>query len=122
MLVSGRVGKPWLRLPRAAVAAPSLEVSKDGAWSNLGQCKVSLPRGWDWMALMPWFWRITYILYPILAFLFLSDLPASQSHGHGLPTQAGFAIASHSQISVQFNCSRCILFLIYYHLRFNNDT
>ncbi|KAJ7398320.1 hypothetical protein BTVI_126425 [Pitangus sulphuratus] len=35
----GRVGKPWHRLPREAMAAPSLEVSKaklGGAWSNLG--------------------------------------------------------------------------------------
>ena len=36
-----RVGRPWHRVPRAAVAAPgSLEVSKArldiGAWSNLG--------------------------------------------------------------------------------------
>ncbi|KAJ7421793.1 hypothetical protein BTVI_16489 [Pitangus sulphuratus] len=34
-----RVVRPWHRLPREAVAAPSLEVSKtrlDGAWSNLG--------------------------------------------------------------------------------------
>ena len=34
-----RVGRPWHRLPREAVAAPPLEVSKarlDGAWNNLG--------------------------------------------------------------------------------------
>ncbi|KFW09298.1 hypothetical protein N326_08600, partial [Eurypyga helias] len=33
-----RVGRPWDRLPREAVDAPSLEVSKarlDEAWSNL---------------------------------------------------------------------------------------
>ena len=33
------VGRPWARLPRAAVAVPSLAVSGsrlDGAWSNLG--------------------------------------------------------------------------------------
>ena len=43
-----RVGRPWHRVPRAAVAAPgSLEVSKArldiGAWSSLGQREVSLP-------------------------------------------------------------------------------
>ena len=42
-----RVGRPWHRVPREAVAAPgSLEVSRarlDGAWSNLGWGKVSLP-------------------------------------------------------------------------------
>ena len=34
-----RVGRPWHRLPREVVAAPSLEVLKarlDRAWSNLG--------------------------------------------------------------------------------------
>ena len=34
-----RVGSPWHRVPRAAVAAPFLAVSKarlDRAWSNLG--------------------------------------------------------------------------------------
>ena len=41
------VGRPWHRVPRAAVAAPgSLAVSKArldiGAWSSLGQWKVSL--------------------------------------------------------------------------------
>ena len=41
-----RVVRPWHRLPREAVATPSLAVSKarlDGAWSKLGQWKVSLP-------------------------------------------------------------------------------
>ena len=42
-----RVLRPWHRVPREAVAAPgSLEVPKarlDGAWSSLGQWKVSLP-------------------------------------------------------------------------------
>jgi len=41
-----RVMKHWHRLPRAAVAAPSLSVLKarlDGALSNLGWWKVSLP-------------------------------------------------------------------------------
>ena len=43
------VVRPWHRAPRAAVAAPSLAVSKarlDGAWSNLGEWKVSLPMAW----------------------------------------------------------------------------
>jgi len=41
-----RVMRPWHRLPREAVAAPSLEVCKagwDGALSNLVWWKVSLP-------------------------------------------------------------------------------
>ncbi|KAJ7427797.1 sarcoplasmic/endoplasmic reticulum calcium ATPase 3 [Willisornis vidua] len=38
-----RVGRPWHRLPREAVAAPSLNVSKARAWCNLGQWEVSLP-------------------------------------------------------------------------------
>ena len=42
----GRVGRPWHRVPREAVAAPgSLEVSKarlDRAWSSLAQWEVSL--------------------------------------------------------------------------------
>ncbi|NXE65496.1 BOK protein, partial [Calcarius ornatus] len=50
IFTAGMVG-PWHRVPRAAVAAPSLEVSKaklDGAWSNLGEWKVSLPvREWE---------------------------------------------------------------------------
>ena len=40
-----RVVRPWHRLPREAVAAPSLAVFKarlDGAWSNLVWWKVSL--------------------------------------------------------------------------------
>ena len=40
-----RVVRPWPRLPREAVAAPSLAVLKarlDGALSNLGWWKVSL--------------------------------------------------------------------------------
>ncbi|KAJ7419246.1 hypothetical protein WISP_55171 [Willisornis vidua] len=40
------IPKSYIRLPREAVAAPSLEVFKtrlDTAWSNLGQWKVSLP-------------------------------------------------------------------------------
>ena len=49
-----RVARRWHRLPRAAVDAPSLAVSKarlDGAWSNLVWWRVSLPvaGGWDWM-------------------------------------------------------------------------
>ena len=49
-----RVVRPWPRLPREAVAAPSLAGFKarlDGAWSTLGWGKVSLPRagGWEWM-------------------------------------------------------------------------
>jgi len=41
-----RVVRPWPRLPREAVAAPSLAVFKarlDGAWSHLVCWKVSLP-------------------------------------------------------------------------------
>jgi len=41
-----RVVRPWHRLPREAVAAPSLAVFKarlDGALSNLVWWKVSLP-------------------------------------------------------------------------------
>jgi len=45
-----RVVKPWPRLPREAVAAPSLAGFKarlDGAWSTLLWWKGSLPRaGW----------------------------------------------------------------------------
>ena len=46
----------WRRLPREAVGAPSLAVLKarlDGAWSNLGWWRVSLPMagGWNWMSL-----------------------------------------------------------------------
>ena len=46
--------RPWSRLPREAVAAPSLAVLKarlDGAWRTLGWRKGSLPvaGGWDWM-------------------------------------------------------------------------
>jgi len=40
-----RVMRPWARLPREAVAAPSLAVFKarlDGALSNLGWWKMSL--------------------------------------------------------------------------------
>jgi len=40
-----RVVRPWPRLPREAVAAPSLAVSKaslDGALSNLGWWEMSL--------------------------------------------------------------------------------
>jgi len=41
-----RVVRPWPRLPRGAVAAPSLAGFKarlDGAWSTLGWWKGSLP-------------------------------------------------------------------------------
>jgi len=41
------VVRPWPRLPREAVAAPSLAVLKarlDRAWSTLGWWKGSLPR------------------------------------------------------------------------------
>jgi len=44
-----RVVRPWPRLPREAVAAPSLAVFKarlDGALSNLVYWKVSLPMAW----------------------------------------------------------------------------
>uniref|UniRef100_H0ZK38 Purinergic receptor P2X 6 n=1 Tax=Taeniopygia guttata TaxID=59729 RepID=H0ZK38_TAEGU len=56
-LFPGRVGRPWHRVPRAAVAAPgSLAVPKarldTGAGSSLGQWKVSLPwQGWSGRAL-----------------------------------------------------------------------
>jgi len=46
-----RVVRPWPRLPREAVAAPSLAVSKarlDGALSNLGWWKGSLPMAGGW--------------------------------------------------------------------------
>ena len=43
--------RPWHKVPREAVAASGpLEVSKaslDGAWSILGQWKVSLPKAGD---------------------------------------------------------------------------
>lgn len=50
----GKVVRPWDRLPRKAVAAPSLELSKarlDAACIKLGQWNVSLPMagGWNWM-------------------------------------------------------------------------
>jgi len=41
-----RVVRPWPRLPREAVAAPSLAVFK--ALSNLGWWKVSLPMAGGW--------------------------------------------------------------------------
>ena len=49
-----RVLRPWHRLPREAVAAPSLEVFRarlDGALSNLGWWKGSPPVAgvWNWM-------------------------------------------------------------------------
>jgi len=49
-----RVVRPWPRLPREAVAAPSLAGFKarlDRAWSSLGWWKGSLPRagGWNWV-------------------------------------------------------------------------
>ena len=46
-----RVVRRWHRLPRAAVAAPSLAVFKarlDGAGSSLGWWKVSLPMAGGW--------------------------------------------------------------------------
>ena len=47
-LFPGRVGRPWHRVPRAAVAAPGLRAVPKarldtGAWSSLGQWEVSLP-------------------------------------------------------------------------------
>jgi len=50
-----RVVKPWPRLPREAVDAPSLETLRarlDGALSNLIQVKMSLltAEALDWMA------------------------------------------------------------------------
>jgi len=50
-----RVVKPWPRLPREVVDAPSLETFKtrlDGALSNLTQVKMSLlsAAGLGWMA------------------------------------------------------------------------
>jgi len=49
-----RLVRPWPRLPREAVAAPSLAVLKarlGRAWSTLLWWKGSLPMagGWDWM-------------------------------------------------------------------------
>jgi len=49
-----RVVRPWPRLPREAVAAPSLAGFKarlDGAGSSLGWWKGSLPTagGWNWV-------------------------------------------------------------------------
>jgi len=49
-----RVVRPWHRLPREAVDAPTLDISKarlDGAFRNLGWWKGSLTmaRGWNWM-------------------------------------------------------------------------
>jgi len=46
-----RVVRPWPRLPREAVAAPSLAVLQarlDGAWSTLGWWKESLPTAGGW--------------------------------------------------------------------------
>ena len=59
--------RPWHRLPREFVAAPSLEVFKarlDGTLSNLGWWKVSLPMtgGWNYVIYEvpsnpnPWQW------------------------------------------------------------------
>lgn len=42
-------GGPWHRVPRDAVAAPSMkgfQAGLDGAWSKLGQWKVSLSMAW----------------------------------------------------------------------------
>jgi len=49
-----RVVRPWPRLPRGAVAAPSLAGLKarlDGAGSTLGWWRGSLPvaGGWNWV-------------------------------------------------------------------------
>jgi len=46
-----RVARPWPRLPREAVAAPSLAASKArlaGAWRTLGWWKGSLPTAGGW--------------------------------------------------------------------------
>ena len=46
-----RAVRPWPRLPREAVAAPSLAVLKarlDGAWSSLVWWKMSLPMAGGW--------------------------------------------------------------------------
>jgi len=49
-----RAVRPWPRLPREAVAAPSLAGFKarlNGAWSTLGWGQGSLPiaGGWNWV-------------------------------------------------------------------------
>ena len=53
-----RVVRPWPRLPREAVDAPSLETFTarlDGSWSTLIQVKMSLLTAGSWA---PWPWKV----------------------------------------------------------------
>jgi len=83
-----RVVRPWPRLPREAVAAPSLAVFKarlDGALSTLGWRKGSLPMagGWSWMSFNGAF-------QPQHAMALWSPSPAHWSQpgrGHGAGTE-----------------------------------
>jgi len=71
------VVRPWPRLPREAVATPSLAVLKarlDGALRNLisGRCPCPWQRGWNWM------------IYKILSNPNHSMILCSESHTCGI--------------------------------------